>query len=86
MIAGVMANKKDKPKRGPGRPPKDGVPRPRNVDRHKMPRESFHLPPELQAALLAYLEAASPAPDKSEVLRVALRRFLEGEGFWPPPA
>jgi hypothetical protein len=53
-------------------------------DYHRDPRESFHLPPELQAALLEYLANTKPSPGKSETLRTSLEEFLERKGYWPP--
>lgn len=76
-------SKTEEPKRGPGRPPKGAAPKPRTGDRHAMPRESFHLPDDLLAALLDYLNHTSPTPDKSEVHRTSLQEFLERKGFWP---
>lgn len=54
-----------------------------SADRHTQPRESFHLSVELRQALIDYVDSQRPAPDKSEVLRVALEEFLERRGFWP---
>lgn len=53
------------------------------ADRHTKPKETFHLPQEMLDALYEYLDATEPRPDKSEVMRVALKRFLEEKGFWP---
>jgi hypothetical protein len=53
-------------------------------DQHKDPRESFHLPAPLRAALTRYLDALKPRPGTSEVIRTALERYLGNAGFWPP--
>ena len=47
------------------------------------PRESVHLPEELQEALIRHSELNGMT--KSEIWRVALQEFLERRGFWPPP-
>lgn len=47
-------------------------------------REAFQLPLTLIDALTAFTEAQKFPTTKSAVLRVALERFLEAEGFWPP--
>lgn len=60
-------------------------PKPRDADRHKQPRESFHLPADLRAALERYIDDARPPTDKSKVMRVALEEFLGQQGYWPPP-
>ena len=52
---------------------------------HKEPRESFHLPAELRAALTSYIQRTKPTPGKSAVLRAALEEFLQRAGLWPPP-
>ncbi len=54
------------------------------VNRHAEPRESFHLPPGLQAALEKYVEQSRPETTKSATCRVALEEFLERAGLWPP--
>jgi hypothetical protein len=48
------------------------------------PRFAFYVQQELLDALGHYCEAQRIVPDKSEVMRVILREFLEREGFWPP--
>jgi hypothetical protein len=53
--------------------------------RHTQPRFAFHLDQELLDAAEAYCKGQRLVPEKSEVMRVALREFLEREGFWPPP-
>ncbi len=53
-------------------------------NRHKEPREAFHLPPSLREALESYIERTRPRPVKSAVLRLALEEFLERQGLWPP--
>ena len=52
-------------------------------DRHKNPKETFHLSPELQRALEEYRDSTRPRPDKSEICRTALEDFLRLQGFWP---
>lgn len=54
------------------------------TDRHSQPRYAFHLEQALLDALGRYCEAQKLVPDKSEVVRLALREYLEREGFWPP--
>jgi hypothetical protein len=58
--------------------------RSRGEDRHTMPRLAFHMPQELFDAFKAHVESLEPRPHESEVLRVALRRYLESVGAWPP--
>ena len=58
----------------------------KNEDRHKNPREAFHLSPELLQALTKYIESCRPSPNKSDVFRVALEDFLSKEGYWPRPS
>ena len=48
------------------------------------PRESFHMPPELHAAMLEYIGTLENKPGKSEVIRTALEKYLQAKGFWPP--
>jgi hypothetical protein len=69
-MLGIMS----RPKKQPGR------------DRHREPREVFHLPPELREALAAYVASVEPATTRSAVVRLALQRFLTDVGFWPPAA
>jgi hypothetical protein len=40
------------------------------------------LPPELQAALDAYLASLRPRPGKTAVAIAALEEFLASKGFW----
>lgn len=54
------------------------------ADRHKAPRESFHLPEALRQALLDFLQSQRPRPGKSEVMRVALEEYLKKHHHWPP--
>ena len=49
--------------------------------RYKNPRETFHLPADLLQAMIRFIEAQEVKPDKSEVMRVALREFLAKRGF-----
>ena len=80
MIATMSAKKK------PGRPKGGEGKRSQGSDRHSQPRFAFHLETELLAALGNYCEAQKLKPDRSEVVRLALREYLEREGFWPPKA
>jgi hypothetical protein len=57
--------------------------RSRGEDRHTMPRLAFHMPQELFDAFKAHVESLEPRPHESEVLRVALKRYLESVGAWP---
>lgn len=50
------------------------------------PRECFHMPPEMHAALLKYVADQELETDKSAVLRLALQRYLADVGYWPPKA
>lgn len=59
--------------------------KPKKTDRHKTPKLQFHIPPDLKAALDRYIDATRPEPTVTAVLRLAVERFLEGEGHWPPP-
>lgn len=74
---------KDK-KRKPGRKPSPDSKRAKGEDRHAQPRKAFHGPPELFAALDAYVERTKPQPPEAAVMRLALEQFLEREGLWPP--
>lgn len=80
-MLGVMEKK-----RKPGRPKDPNSKRSRGVSRYASPRESFHLPEELRAAMLRFLGSSRPSFDKSKTLRTALEEFLERRGFWPPPS
>lgn len=53
-------------------------------DRHRQPRYAFHLEHDLLRALDHYCSERQPVPDKAEVVRLAIREFLEREGRWPP--
>jgi hypothetical protein len=57
---------------------------PRPPDRHTEPRESFHLPGPLSAALSAYVDGSRPKTTKSAVIRLALEEFLTRVNLWPP--
>ena len=56
----------------------------KSVNQHKEPRESFHLPKTLQDSLKKHIGRQKPKPNKSEVLRTALEKYLTEEGDWPP--
>lgn len=71
-------------KKKPGRPKQPDSKRSKGTDRHAQPRYAFHLEQQLLDALGAYCDAQRLVPDKSEVVRLAIREFLEREGFWPP--
>lgn len=75
----------EKKKKG-GRPKEPDSKRSQGVDRHSQPRFAFHLDQQLLDAIGAYCDAQRLVPDKSEVVRLAIREFLEREGFWPPKA
>jgi hypothetical protein len=59
--------------RGSGRPKRTGLPL------------HVYLPPAVRKALDDYLASADPRPSQTAVVALALRRYLEGVGFWPPP-
>lgn len=80
-----MPTMTDQPKRKRGRPASGKRP-PGSPNRHIHPRIAIHLEAELLAALNAFCDAQRLKPDRSEVVRLALREFLEREGHWPPPA
>lgn len=44
------------------------------------------MPAAMHAALLRFVADQEIEPDKSAVLRLALQRYLESVGYWPPPA
>jgi hypothetical protein len=48
------------------------------------PRKAFHAPAALFDAMAAYIARTKPQPTDAAVLRLALERFLETEGLWPP--
>ena len=52
-------------------------------DRHLNPRFGFYVEQPLLDALSRYCDDQQYTPDKSEVLRVILRDFLERQGYWP---
>jgi hypothetical protein len=56
----------------------------KQADQHLHPRVAFHLEQELLAALDGYCEAHEMKPGRSDIIRLALRRFLQAEGRWPP--
>lgn len=66
---GSMAKKRPKKR--------DGVP--------QFPRKSFHIEPDLLAALDRFIAAQPVPPDYSAVFRTALMEFLRAQGYWPPP-
>ena len=45
----------------------------------------IQLTAEEEAALSAFIAAQTVEPDRSAVGRKSLIRFLESQGFWPPP-
>ncbi len=53
-------------------------------DRHTTPRVVFHLDDKLLALLDTYRDSQRLRPGRSEVMRLALREFLEREGFTTP--
>lgn len=65
-----------------GRPPLGQEAKSRDDDRHKTPRESFHLPGELREALIAYRDSTYPRVDKSAIIRSAIEEFLLKRGYW----
>lgn len=44
-----------------------------------------YIDPDIRHALDRYLTETEPAPSITNVLEVALRRFLSSVGYWPPP-
>jgi hypothetical protein len=75
----VMSEKKK-----PGRRPSPDSKRAKGEDRHAQPRKAFHAPQELFDAMAVYIARTKPQPTDAAVLRLALERFLESEGLWPP--
>lgn len=70
-MLGTMANRPRRKKKGTGKPKRND------------PRESFHLPVELQLALEC-CAALSPLPtNKSAVLRTSLEDKLRALGWYP---
>jgi hypothetical protein len=41
---------------------------------------------EINTSLTAYLASEEPQVSKTAAVESALRAFLQGKGFWPPPA
>jgi hypothetical protein len=72
-------------KKTPGRKKDPASKRSLGLPRHVNPRFAFHLERELLDALGAYCDAQRLRPDASQVVRLALREYLEREGFWPWP-
>lgn len=58
--------------------------RPDTSDRHKQPKETFHLPAALQTALAEYVASHRPRTTKSDVIRLALEEYLTEKGYWSP--
>jgi len=54
------------------------------VDRHTKPRLAFHLEPELHEAFRIYVDGLQPQSSDTAVLVLALERYLQSVGFWPP--
>jgi hypothetical protein len=59
--------------------------RSQGIDRHVMPRLSFHLPQEQLARLRAFAAAQEFPPTDAVVLRAALDVFLASKGYPPAP-
>jgi hypothetical protein len=74
----------DSEKKPRGRPKEPDSKRSQGVERHTQPRLVFHLPQSLLDAFRAHIESIEPKPNEAEVLRLALRRYLESVGRWPP--
>jgi hypothetical protein len=53
---------------------------------NKQPREAFHYPPDLKAALESFVESADPPTTKSAVIVAALKGYLGRRGAWPTAA
>ncbi len=53
-------------------------------NRHAEPREAFHLPADLQAALEVAAVLSEPPAGKSAVIRFALEKYLTHRSFYPP--
>lgn len=64
------------------RPKKDGDGPKKS--RYLHPRYALHIEQGILDALDLYCADQRIKPDKSEVVRVAIREFLEREGYWPP--
>jgi hypothetical protein len=57
----------------------------------KQPRrrgDSLHvwIDPAIRQALTAYVEQTEPETSATAVVELALRRYLQSVGFWPPPS
>jgi hypothetical protein len=66
--------------------PDEGKPKKRYPSREKT--RYVALPRDLYAVLEQYAKSRSDEDDQKSVswaARVAVRRFLSGEGLWPPP-
>lgn len=70
----MIATVTDEPKKRPGRPP-SGNPLRVHV--------GVKLPESLAKALESYINAQAVPPGPPAVMRAALERFLEAEGYWP---
>ncbi len=55
-------------------------------NRHAHPRESFHLPADMQKALERLVDDTRPPTTKSAICRVALEEYLMRAGYWPEKA
>lgn len=53
---------------------------------HRQPRESFHLPEDLQRDLERCVDASRPRTNKTEIIKLALEEYLTRTGFRTPPS
>jgi hypothetical protein len=67
----------------------EAVPTPETSKRPNRTGKAFHLylQGELRDALDDYVDQTEPAPTRTAVVELALRRYLASVGFWPrkPP-
>jgi hypothetical protein len=75
-IPGMAKKKPDKDKRGPGRPPSG---------RRPFSTVYGRVDPSVSEALSAFIADKVPRTTINAVIELALVRYLESEGYWPPP-
>ncbi len=64
--------------------PRHSKAEPKRVPHRTGVGKMFYLDPELAAAFDAFIAAQKIPPSQTAVFDVALKKFLESEGFWPP--
>ncbi len=45
----------------------------------------LYILPEIFGAFSRFVEGSEPRTSKTAVIEMLLKRFLEAEGYWPPP-